>query len=137
MATNRRAEKMGWTAGWAGGFVWVALLSVVFLVQGMVWQGLLGMSLTAAAIVSSFSFAPWRHPTTPYWKLMLAPYGIFFAAIAWALWSYGGPGALGLSWWNLLWLIPALGPFGFLSNRTWAEPDRGQGVPHEARSSHR
>jgi hypothetical protein len=123
MTRNRRGEKIGWTAGWIGGFIWVAILSMVFLSQKMVGQGLLGIVLTAGAIAAVFSFAPWRYPLTAYWKLMLAPYGMFFMAIAWAVWSYGSLESLDLNWWNLLWLIPALSPLGILSNRKWAESD--------------
>jgi hypothetical protein len=54
---------------------------------------------------------------------MLAPYGLFFIAVAWADWSFGGIEALGFNWWDLLWLLPALSPFGFLSNKRWAESD--------------
>lgn len=120
MGTDRKGEKIGWTAGWLGGFIWVLALSLVFLSQGKVTQGLLGILLSGAAIIAILYFAPWRHQTTPYWKLMLAPYGLFFLSIVWAVWSYGGLEAIGLNWWNLLWLIPCLSPFGMLSNRKWS-----------------
>ena len=129
MTINRYGEKIGWTAGWIGGFIWVAILSIVFLYQNKIGTGVLGMFLTAVAIVAIFSFAPWRHPSTPYWKLMLVPYGMFSLSIAWAIWSYGGLESVGLNWWNLLWLIPALSPFGMLSNRKWAESDAQDGAP--------
>jgi hypothetical protein len=119
MTTKRRGEKVGWVAGWIGGFVWVAILSIVFICQKKFGQGLLGMVLTAAAIATIFCFAPWRHPLTAYWKLMLAPYGMFCITIAWAIWSYGGIESCDLNWWNLLWIIPSLSPFGILSNRKW------------------
>ena len=120
MRTNRRGEKIGWTAGWIGGFIWVVMLSIVFLYQKKFGQGLSGLALTGVAIVTIVFFAPWRFPSTPYWKLMLAPYGIFFLSIAWAIWSYGGLGSGGLIWWNFLWLLPLLMPFGILSKRKWA-----------------
>jgi hypothetical protein len=118
---TRTGEKIGWTAGWIGGFVWVAVLSVVFLVQGRHEQGLAGSSLTGIAALVIYFGAPWRFPSTPYWKLMLAPYGIFYLTIAWAVWSYGGLESIALDWWNLLWLLPLMMPFGILGGRTWAE----------------
>jgi len=127
MTTNRRGEKIGWTAGWIGGFIWVAILSFVFCYQKKYEEALLGIFLTAAAVVAIFSFAPWRYPLTPYWKLMLAPYGMFFISIGWVIWSYGSLESLDFNWWNLLWIIPALSPFGILSNRKWAETDAQQG----------
>ncbi|WP_028324886.1 hypothetical protein [Desulfatirhabdium butyrativorans] len=120
MGTDRKGEKIGWTAGWLGGFIWVLALSLVFLYQGKVAQGLLGILLSGVAIIAILHFSPWRHQTTLYWKLMLAPYGLFFLSIVWAVRSYGGLEAIGLNWWNLLWLIPCLSPFGMLSNRKWS-----------------
>ncbi|OHE58747.1 MAG: hypothetical protein A2Z47_13070 [Thermodesulfovibrio sp. RBG_19FT_COMBO_42_12] len=116
---GRTGEKIGWSAGWIGGFIWVSILSIVFLFQEKYEQGLLGMALTGVAIATIVFFAPWRFPSTPYWKLMLAPYGMFFLSIAWAIWSYGGLGSVGLAWWNFLWLLPLLIPFGILSKRKW------------------
>jgi hypothetical protein len=76
--------------------------------------------------------APWQYLLTAYWKLLLAPYGMFFIAIVWAVWSYGSIESLNLNWWNLLWLIPALSPFGMLSKRKWAVSDSQQGASAEA-----
>lgn len=118
---NRTGEKVGWVGGWMGGFVWVCILSIVFCVQGKVAQGLLGLVLTAVAMVAIVFLAPWRFPLTPYWKLMLAPYGMLFASGAWAIWSFGGLGSAGLTWWNLFWLVPLLLPFGSLHNRKWTD----------------
>ena len=123
MNTARKGEKIGWSAGWLGGFIWVAILSIVFLYQKKVGQGVWGIVLTGAAIIAVLHFAPWRHPTTPYWKLMMVPYGMFFISIAWAVWSYGGMEAIGLNWWNLLWIIPCLSPLGMLSKRKWSDSD--------------
>jgi hypothetical protein len=94
---------------------------MVFLFQGKTEQGILGMALTGASLFMILFFAPWRFPSTHYWKLMLAPYGIFFLSIVWAIWLYGGLGVIGLNWWNLLWLVPMLLPFGMLSKRTWSD----------------
>lgn len=127
MSMERRGEKIGWTLGWMGGFIWVAILSVVLLGQHKSVQGVSGMVLYLAACAVSLSVAPWRHPSTRYWKLMLAPYGMFFLSIGWAVWSYGGLTPLGFNWWNLLWIVPSLSPFGFLNDRRWAESEAQEG----------
>jgi hypothetical protein len=124
---NRRGEKLGWILGWLGGFIWVAALSVLFLWQGHWWQGTSGALLTGAAMAAIFRFAPWCWPTQPYWKLMLAPYGLFALAVAWAIWAYGGLAASGLDIWSLLWLLPLLMPLGTLSRQTWAA---AESLPH-------
>lgn len=124
---KRSGEKVGWIAGWGGGFIWVLILAGLFFYRHEFGQGVVGVVLTAVAVASVLYCAPWRHPSTPYWKLMLLPYCLFFIAIAWATWSFGGLEALGFNWLNLLWLVPALSPFGFLSNNRWeqfgAQPD--------------
>ncbi|QIK37500.1 hypothetical protein GWK36_05350 [Caldichromatium japonicum] len=99
---DRTGERIGWMAGWIGGFIWVAILFVVFIYQKKFVAGLCGLLLTVASIIAIFSLAPWRHPSTPYWKLMLTPYGIFFVSIAWAIWTFGGLESVGVNWWNLL-----------------------------------
>jgi len=118
---NRKGEKIGWTAGWIGGFIWVAILSIIFLFQEKYEQGISGVTLTGIAIVIIYFCSPWRFPSTSYWKLMLAPYGVFYLSIAWAIWSYGGFEAVGLNWWNLLWFFPLMMPLGSLSRRKWVE----------------
>ncbi len=126
---KRSGEKAGWVAGWAGGFVWVRILALLFLYRQNFAQGLAGVALTGIAAAAVLSCAPWRHPSTPYWKLMLAPYGLFLVAVAWAVWSFGGPEPLGFNWWNLLWLMPALSPFGFSRQHTRGNdpmPDQAQ-----------
>ena len=126
---DRIGERIGWTAGWAGGFIWVLILSIVFLFQGKAEQGVLGIALSGTSIIVILYFAPWRFASTHYWKLMLAPYGIFFLCIAWAVWSYGALNTIGLNWWNLLWLLPMLIPFGSLSNRKWSDSTAQQIAP--------
>lgn len=31
---SRKGEKIGWIDGWIGGFIWLCILSIVWLVQG-------------------------------------------------------------------------------------------------------
>lgn len=124
---GRTGEKIGWTGGWIGGFLWVGVLSVVFIYQGKHLQGSLGLSLVCIAFVTIVFFAPWRFPETPYWKIMFAPYGLFFLSVIWAIWSYGGVESAGLKWWNLLWLLPVLTPWASMSKRKWSDLSVKQG----------
>lgn len=135
MTTKRRGERIGWLGGWIGGFSWVAILSFVFLYQKKFGYGLFGLFLTAVALATILYGSPWRYPLKPYWKLMLAPYGMFFAAIVWVILAYGGHEPFGFNWWNLLWLIPALTPFGFLSNKTWEGSDAQQNASSDTGST--
>jgi hypothetical protein len=121
---ERKGEKIGWLAGWAGGFLWVLILAIVFLAQGKWMAGVTGLVLVAVALAGINLLAPWRHPTTPYWKLLLLPTGLLWLTIAWAIGAFGGPGAAGAEWWTFLWLIPMLIPFGVIGRRNWADSDR-------------
>jgi len=71
---KRTGEKAGWIAGWLGGFIWVLILAGLFFYRYKFGQGVVGVVLYAVAVASALYCAPWRHPSTPYWKLMLPPY---------------------------------------------------------------
>jgi len=122
---TRKGEKIGWIAGWCGGFLWVAILSVIFLAQGKGWEGFCGLILCLTAGLSIYYFLPWRNPDRPYWRLFILPYGLFFLSIVWVVWAFGGVKETGFNGWNLLWLIPAFLPFGTMGRRKWndSQPD--------------
>jgi len=122
---ERRGEKAGWTIGFLGGFAWVAVLSVVFLLKGKPSAGAIGLLLFSAAIVAVLYFAPWRHPRTSAWKLMLVPYFFLALSFAWGAWAYGGLAPLGLEWWNIVWFVPLLLPFFTGGNRKWSDGGNG------------
>jgi hypothetical protein len=117
----RKGEKFGWIGGWSGGFLWVIILSAVFFVQDKVIPGAVGLCIACAAVVLIVAGAPWRHPHTPYWKLMIPVYLVFFGAIAWLVWSWGGDQELGLNWWNAFLLLPLLIPFATAGRRRWSD----------------
>lgn len=133
---DRKGVKTGWTAGWAGGFIWVFALSMVFLFQGKTAPGILGIALFGISVFTILFFSPWRFPSTHYWKLMLSPYGVFSLSVAWAIWSYGGFGAVGLNWWNLLCLLPMLTPFVILGKRKWSDSAELEDWPAANKGQH-
>ena len=120
---QRRGEKVGWIAGWLGGFLWLCLLSVLWLVLGRITDGVLGLVLFAAAVAAVLALAPWKHPETRYWKLMLPIYVILVAAAGLCVWCVGGFGKLGLSPWSLFLLMPLLIPFATTGARCWKDGD--------------
>jgi hypothetical protein len=119
--SSRRGAKIGWTGGWLGGLIWVAGLSMIFIYQQKWLQGFIGLFLACAAVICIIVLAPWRHPSTPYGKLMLGPYGVFFASVLWAVWAYGGIHAVGIDWWTLFWFLPLLIPIGTVWKRRWSD----------------
>jgi hypothetical protein len=116
---HRTGEKSGWIGGWLGGFIWVVILSVIFFVQSKLIEGAIGLALFCTAVLFVFTSAPWKHPDTPYWKLMIPVYVALAGAIVWIIWSSDGPESLGLNRWNLFLVLPLLIPFATVGRRCW------------------
>ena len=116
---NRKGEKIGWIGGWHGGFIWLGVLSVVWLFQNRINDGIIGIAIFIVASIAIITTAPWKHPNTKYWKLMLPVYLLFFVSITFCIYSYGGLEITGLKWTSFFWVIPCLIPFGTTGNRTW------------------
>jgi len=122
---NRHGERRGWIWGWIGGFIWLLLFGLLWSLNGQLLQGVCAFAAFAAGCVATVLCAPWRHPRTPFWKLLLPIYTVLFVDIALILYIY--PGAvqcLGLSAGNLLALLPLLLPFVTLGRQTWDEDSR-------------
>ncbi len=117
-AETRRGEKIGWTVGWLGGFLWLLILSGVWLADGRVGVAVFGVVLFVGAVGCIVFLAPWHHPRTAYWKLMLPIYLLFFVAVAMTV-AVMGRRTLGLSWWSVLWLLPILLPFATIGSKRW------------------
>jgi phosphatidylserine synthase len=120
---RRRGEKIGWIGGWLGGFVWLLLLSVIWLFQNRMGDGIIGIVLFTIAIITILVITPWRYPDTRYWKLMLPIYVLFFLAIVLSIYRYGGFENTGLQWTAFFWVIPCFVPVITIGRRTWNVTD--------------
>lgn len=116
---GRKGEKIGWIGGWIGGFVWLLLLSIVWLAQGKIAYGIWGISLFTVAFILIVVLAPWKHPETKYWKLMLPTYLVLIVSVSLYIWLEGGLKTPGLNWWSILWLAPLFIPFATIGTRCW------------------
>jgi hypothetical protein len=121
MIASRAGEKLGWLGGWAGGFLWVLALAVLFLLRGQLVDGLVGLALVGLGYGAVVFFRPWRFPETRYWRLLILPYIVMFAAVPWAIWSFSAESAEDLSWWQLLPLLAVLSPFATIGWRRWRD----------------
>ena len=116
---NRKSEKIGWIAGWLGGFIWLGLLSILWLFQDKISYGIIGIAIFTVVTTVIVATAPWKHPNTKYWKLMLPIYLLLFISIALCIYLYGGLESIGLKWTAFFWIIPFLIPFITTGSRTW------------------
>jgi phosphatidylserine synthase len=118
---ERKGEKLGWTLGWIGAFLWILAFSIMWLFQENFINGFLGLLIFIIAIYCILKFAPWKYPQTKYWKLMLPIYFIFIIGIVFLLI------ALLTSWKEMIyiqygfWLIPCFIPLLVLGRKTWQQ----------------
>ncbi len=125
--SERKQEKIGWIAGWLGGFIWVVILSIVLLVKGYAIEAGAGVLVASVACITIVLLSPWRHPQTRYRLLMVPIYLLFFVAVGWGAWSWGGWQQMGISsWWSALILLPILIPFWTVGNRRWDDGGQDQ-----------
>lgn len=57
---ERNGERAGWPWGWLGGFLWVAIIGVIFLFQGKIAEGGIGQAIFVSALWATRYLAPWR-----------------------------------------------------------------------------
>ncbi|OBS29846.1 hypothetical protein A9O67_08410 [Tepidimonas fonticaldi] len=121
----RRGEKLGWSLGWAGGFAWVAALALVFAIQAKWAVALGGLVIVLLAALAVVRGAPWRHPQTRYWRLMMAPLLLELLAVFWAWHGLAGdrPSGDALTPWMLVWMLPLVLPMFTFGSRRWADGD--------------
>lgn len=121
---KRTGEKIGWVGGWMGGFLWVLILSIVWLVQGRTVEGITGLMVVGLAVVLIFAAAPWKHPTAPCGKLMIPLYVMLGISVVWAVWSFGEAARPGVDWKSMWWVMVLLIPVGTLGRRKWIDGER-------------
>lgn len=131
--TDRKGEKIGWTVGWMGGFLWVAIIALIFLYQGKWAQGVSGLVLTGVAVFCILFFAPWRFTSTRYWKLMLIPWVVLLLSVVWAVWVFGGFTSEDLRWWHFLWVLFIITPLCAIGGRKWEQTGGGSDDPATTR----
>lgn len=118
---SRRGEQLGWLIGWAGGFLWIIALALLFIVRGQFLMGLAGMALAGLGYGAVVLMRPWRHPHVRYWRLLLLPYLALAAALPWAIFGFGSEAAAQLSAWQALILLPLCSPFITIGWRRWVD----------------
>jgi hypothetical protein len=112
--------RLGWWVGGLGSLLWLPIMSVVWLAQGNVSGGLLGLLLTAVGVAYLLLLAPWRCPRTPMRRLFLGFIVILLAAAALAVWQYRQTLTSGSSA-SLLVLWTLFLPVFTMGRRSWSD----------------
>jgi hypothetical protein len=129
MMNTRRGEKRGWSLGWVGGSLWMVVASGSGFLGGRIVAGVVGLVLFAGSLGLVRFLAPWRHPRTAYWKLVvgvMAYQGLALVPIMYTLrqpWSRAEAMPLGLA---------AVGPLVTLclvGRNTWEGSEPAVGEP--------
>jgi len=118
---ERRGEKVGWTVGWLGSFCWVFIFSVLWLARGRLLAGGVALLIVAVAVALIVALAPWRHPRTRQWKLLLPIFLVLAVSVAAAVHFEGGLTATGMKWWSFLWVIAIFLPLLSYGARCWQD----------------
>ncbi|MEA3641897.1 MAG: hypothetical protein VBE63_18450 [Lamprobacter sp.] len=121
----RRGEQLGWLLGWAGGFLWIAALALMFLWRGQLLIGCSGLALAVLGYGAVLVFRPWRAPRTRYWRLMILPYLAMLSGVPWAIWGFGPEAAGELNVWQALILLPVLSPLFSMGWKRWEDGEAG------------
>lgn len=116
---NRKGEKLGWTFGWIGSFLWVLCFGFIWLYQGKIVQGFICCLIFILSLFSITKFAPWKKPKMKYWKLMLPNYLLFITAFLYLV------NVFITNWKELIYiqyglgLLPCFLPIIIIGNKTW------------------
>jgi hypothetical protein len=122
---QRRGEKIGWIGGWSGGFVWLVILTGVWIARGQYAPGVAGVVLLGLVAAAVLFFAPWRRPRTPYRLLLIPLYVMLFAAMSLAVFVTGIE-RLGLTWWSFSWLPLLFLPVITVGRRRWVDGEENR-----------
>ena len=119
---NRRGEKLGWTFGLLGGTVWMFVLAASGLFGGNWRFGVVALVGGCCVVGLVIRLAPWKHPTTQFWKLFVPPLALMIltAGVLLSGWGHG----LSLVDWTpglLLIVFPLLIPD--IRARRWEDGD--------------
>jgi len=124
LPTTRRGEALGWLIGWLGSLAWLVALAWLLTARGAWLMGAAGGALFVLGLTLTWRLAPWRHPETPYWRLLLPLYLPLGVGVTWAIAASGGWASSGLSGWEALWCVPLLSPLFTIGARRWQDGER-------------
>lgn len=118
-----KGMKIGWAGGFAGGTLWMLLLSIVRFAQGQNMQGLLWLASFLFCAEVAWLFLPWRRPGVELRRLyFVSVTPIVLAAILLLAISALAEGAA--AWTTLPGLLVLYLPVFTLGKKTWSDISR-------------
>jgi hypothetical protein len=124
---SRRGEKWGWTGGFLGSSLWIAVMGIVLLYRGDVAAGLVAFALYGASLALLFLLLPWRNPDRSMGLLLAGTMAPIFAAIGLTIYYYFvrvDPLVAGVQPLSFLWITVFIPLFFRFGKRTWNEGER-------------
>jgi hypothetical protein len=118
---TRRGEKLGWIGGWLGGSLWIIVLPILLFSRQEIVAAAIAFVLFCAAMVLVPVMAPWRHPKTPYFLLLLPLYAVFLGALLLAIVCLNLLQEAHMRPWQFLWILPCFTPLFILGRRRWID----------------
>jgi threonine/homoserine efflux transporter RhtA len=104
------------------------------LFQNKISEGIIGLAVFIIAIIVISMTAPWKHPNTKYWKLMLPIYSLLTCSIVLYIYLSGGLEIIGLKWTSIFLVIPGFIPLLTAGNRTWNSIANQESSPNNTNS---
>jgi hypothetical protein len=120
MSNDRSGEKTGWVGGWYGAFLWVFMLSVIFLLYSKTLEGVIGLVILADAVAMIHIMSPWRRPAVKYWILMVPLYVSLALSICWVIWAFRDS-VDKFNPFNLSWVVVLILPLITMGKRRWVD----------------
>lgn len=116
MLDARRGEKWGWTFGFLGGSLWMFVAALSEFAGGHWEIGLFALCSGCFVVDLVIVLAPWKHPSTAYWKLLLPSLTVMIVCVAFLL-TRGGRVFTAEVWSTLFMVFVSL--FGLLPGMGW------------------
>lgn len=121
LAESRKGEKIGWLGGWLGGTIWIMVLPVLLYSRGELLSAVIALVLFCIAMILVPVMAPWRHPQTPYYLLLLPLYAVYLGTLILAIVSLDLFREEHIRPWYFLWILPCFSPLFIMGHRRWTD----------------
>ena len=123
--SDERGPRAGWTFGGLAALLWLLILAGVLFHRDNIIASFTSLAFFGLGLAYIVVFAPWKHPTTPFWRIYTGLVFIILAAAGLLLYlwypsEFGKP----FNELSIFSLFPLLLPAFLFGNRTWTDMHR-------------